>query len=312
MEDIKFLYHNSRGNDFIEERGFNEKRNKLLLYSDCETCLKHASKIDNEIAVKINCENIAMHKDENNYYYTYDEILPSYIEVIKRLPAFEMNNNINFEQFVEMLKKGYIKTTAAKSCESEIIYRCHIYKIEHIVEIVDKYNINLTIFCLSEIPFWCLDYLLSFFCQFYGFYPIELSTEYNSVERNFSWNEINSTNIPEDTDSIKIKLSSEYDDNYGTNTMTYPEILYHISDVNENDILKNGLSPNAKYKPTPHPEKIMLYTNYEYCKNIRNNNEKIYEINIPNNEMVLHYNKINNVFYSTNKIKNKRIKLINI
>ena len=79
MKDVKFLYHNARSNGVVEQDGINKTKNKLLLFSNCDECLKYASKIDNEVTIKINCENITVYKmnDSHADYYTYDEILPS-------------------------------------------------------------------------------------------------------------------------------------------------------------------------------------------------------------------------------------------
>ena len=57
-------------------------------------------------------------------------------------------------------------------------------------------------------------------------------------------------------------------------------------------------------------DKIVLYKNLEDCTNRLSDNQHLYEINLTDYDIIVHYDKKNNIYFTMTTIGYHRIKLI--
>lgn len=160
---------------------------------------------------------------------------------------------MKYVDFVEQLKEGLITTHDITKYYH--IITDYLYKIgvEYSIDIVDKYQFDLTIMTNNIDLIEVIDHDCYSLGYFPSYYWVILD---NDMKNGFK--EIIS--LPDNTKSVIIKYESKYDDDLYKNTIICPDKLYHLShQVNKKNIFDKGIYPKSKRRLSVHPERIYLF-----------------------------------------------------
>ena len=214
---------------------------------------------------------------------------------------------LNYTDFLTFIKEGY-NTYNIYQYQDNIHIQLVGCGIENLVEIINKFSYNVTIFnpkCLLDnniqISLFSTNNLLGYFPSHMILYKTNLTFGDLPKDSKFDLKELLEKITLGNITKIKIKFEGLYDDGLYKNNIDVPDICYHLSPIEyKNKILKIGLYPKSKNRITTHPERIFLFQNYNdyniLLANLKTNDKKtlgysriynLYEIQMDKN-IILH------------------------
>lgn len=204
-------------------------------------------------------------------------------------------NIINYDIFLKSLKEGLITSHNINLYKHTLTSNLDQLKITYKLDIIDKLEFKLT---LSNPTNDIID-ITNHTSYVLGYYPsycwVTLSNGYQNDMRfdNFKF----SNNIS----NIIIKYESKYDDGMYNNTNICPDILYHLTPVdNKKSIFKKGIYPRSNSRLSVHPDRIYLFKDMSSYTNLLSNLKRsdlmnniirsymLVEINCINRPLILH------------------------
>jgi len=179
----------------------------------------------------------------------------------------EKNIVDNYEDFVELLKEGLIRTHDMTLNQSTLSINLESCGIKHRINIFDKFSFEIIIYNLygDGNKLDKIDIVKRYTENVYGYFPSYFWVKLNNgMQNDFKYNEelfnfeISKSLLKE----LKIRFEAKYDDGLYKNTHKIPDVLYHLSPDNIlHKIKRDGLIPKNKNRKTTHPGRIYLFKN---------------------------------------------------
>lgn len=187
---------------------------------------------------------------------------------------------IKYEKFIKLIKEGLIMVHNIVQYKDNLSHKLSMYKIKHEIDIVDKLKFTIKVFYPSESD---LQWIINDCVNIYGYYPSYYYMETdNKFKRDDKWQNFSYSKTIK---TIKIVFEAKYTDSVYKNDIICPDILYHLTDVNnlisnkKNNILKVGIYPKSYNRISSHPSRIYLFPDIGEYKNLLSQLKKSDSIN---------------------------------
>jgi hypothetical protein len=192
---------------------------------------------------------------------------------------------LNYQKYIKYLKEGLISTYNIEKYQNNLKIELDSIGIKYDINILSKFNYDLTIYNLKELSNDILKYCININQNILGYFPSYIWITNNFGENGFKFDE---KYLDIKYNKIVIRFEAKYEDGLYGNNLLVPDFAYHLSTQNKKEkILNNGLYPKSYNKKTKHPDIIYFFYNLDDLDELLNSIKINDKINRLSNKYIL-------------------------